>query len=266
MTAPDLSQPWQLVQGEALAVLASMPTASVDLVCTDPPYSSGGAFRGDRMMTASAKYEQSNVQGKRVDFTGDNRDQRSYAYWCALWLSECLRVAKPGSPLIVFSDWRQLPTTTDAIQSGGWIWRGVVPWDKTTGCRPQMDRFAAQCEYAVWGSAGPMAEDRGVGCLPGFVSVYPNPREKHHIAGKPVELMMELVKICVAGGLVLDPFAGSGSTGVAAIRTGRRFIGIETLEAHAEMSRARLTAEAAGLSLQAHQAGQVALPGLGGAP
>jgi site-specific DNA-methyltransferase (adenine-specific) len=277
---------WQMLQGEALAELAKMPTASVDLLCTDPPYSSGGAFRGDRMASARDKYEQNHVVNKRADFTGDNRDQLSYAYWTALWLSEALRVAKPGAPAILFTDWRQLPTTTNAMQAGGFIWRGIVAWDKTAGCRPQMGRFASQCEFAVWGSAGPMPDERGVGCLPGFfatpeqldidddldgvlppsVSVFPDPRHKHHIAGKPVALMVELLKICEPGGLVLDPFAGSGSTGVAALRTGRRFVGVEMLDEHIRKARKRLAAEAAGVSLEAHEAGQIALPGLGATP
>jgi site-specific DNA-methyltransferase (adenine-specific) len=248
-----------VVLGEALAVLATLADGTVDAVITDPPYSSGGAYRSDRMAPAREKYQASSILAPRADFTGDNRDQRAYGYWCALWLSECLRVAKPGAPLVVFTDWRQLPTTTDAIQAGGWIWRGIVPWNKTEGARKQRGRFTSQCEFAVWGSSGPMPEERGVGCLPGFISAFPNPREKHHIAGKPIEVMLELVEICEAGGLILDPFCGSGSTGVAALRTGRSFLGVEQIEEHANTARARLEAEAAGLSLEAHRGGQLAL-------
>lgn len=48
-----------------------------------------------------------------------------------------------------------------------------------------------------------------------------------HITQKPVELMRDLVKVCVPGGTVIDPCAGSGSTGVAALAEGRSFLGIE---------------------------------------
>jgi DNA modification methylase len=118
---------WCVVEGEALELLASLPGGCADAIVTDPPYSSGGAFRGDRTKSTDAKYTQTEQQGRRPDFAGDTRDQRSWAYWCALWLSECLRLAKPDARLVAFSDWRQLPTLTDAVQAGGWVWRGIVP-------------------------------------------------------------------------------------------------------------------------------------------
>jgi site-specific DNA-methyltransferase (adenine-specific) len=96
-----------------------MPDASVDAVITDPPYSSGGFTRGDRSASTTAKYTLTGTQIERPAFAGDNRDQRSFGYRCALWLSECLRVAKTGAPIAVFTDWRQLPTMTDAIQAAG---------------------------------------------------------------------------------------------------------------------------------------------------
>ena len=80
-----------LYGGDALAVLASLPTASVDAVVTDPPYSSGGMMRGDRAQEATHRKYSGTVTdaGQLVGFSGDSRDQRSYAYWAALWLSEC---------------------------------------------------------------------------------------------------------------------------------------------------------------------------------
>jgi len=145
---------WRVIQGDCLDVLRSMPDASVDAVVTDPPYSSGGMVRGDRMGTTRDKYQSSDVQTEFESFTGDNRDQRGFAYWCVLWLSECRRVTKPGGMICVFTDWRQLPTTTDAVQGGGWVWRGIVPWDKVQA-RPMPNRFRAQAEYMVWATNGP---------------------------------------------------------------------------------------------------------------
>ena len=253
---------WELRRGEALWELRTLEAQSVDAIITDPPYSSGGFTRGDRMAKPGKKYEQTGLKQPRAEFAGDNRDQRSFAYWCALWLAECLRVAKPGAPIAIFTDWRQLPSTTDALQAGGWIWRGIVPWDKTEGVRPQMGRFSAQAEYIVWGSAGPMAERPDVGCLPGVIrkSVERN-RDKHAMTGKPTAVMQQIVRICSPGGLVLDPFTGSGTTGVAALLEGRRFLGIEVDEAQEATARERLEAAASHVRLHAHRAGQVPLLG-----
>lgn len=231
---------WELRQGDALALLQALPTGSVDAVITDPPYSSGGQFRGDRSQSTRAKYVITGTKLERPDFGGDNRDQRSFLAWCGVWLGECLRVAKPGAPICVFTDWRQLPITTDAVQAGGWIWRGIVPWSKTEAARPSLGRFRAQCEYVVWGSAGPLPASAEVGALPGFFERAIARSDKHHQTGKPTEIMREIVRICPPGGLVLDPFAGSGTTGVGALLEGRRFLGFELGSEYADVARNRL--------------------------
>jgi site-specific DNA-methyltransferase (adenine-specific) len=251
---------YAMTRGEALALLRFIPSASVDAIITDQPYSSGGLTRGDRMADPSVKYERNDVRLSRGEFSGDNRDQRSYAYWCALWLSECLRIAKPGAPLCMFTDWRQLPSTTDAVQAGGWIWRGIVPWDKTEGVRPQMGRFSAQCEYIVWGSAGAMPDRLEIGCLPGITRhAVPKVLDKHHLTGKPTKVMQEIARIADRGGILLDPFAGSGTTGIGALLEGRRFLGIEIDPTHHATALERLEAVSANVSLEAHRAGQVPL-------
>lgn len=250
---------WALLEGDALDVLKRLPDASVDALICDPPYSSGGQYRGDRTLEPTAKYVNTGTLLQRPEFAGDNRDQRSFAYWCALWLSEALRVCKVGAPIAAFSDWRQLPTLTDAIQAGGWTWRGIVPWDKTEKCRPQKGRFAAQAEYVVWGSNGPMPLEREVGCLWGVVRCAVVVEEKHHITGKPLEVMRAINAITAPGGVILDPFAGSGSTGVAALRDSYRFIGVERVPEYAATARTWLEAEERQLSLQAHASGQEAL-------
>lgn len=258
---------WEIRQGEALAVLASLPDASFDALITDPPYSSGGQFRGDRMQATSTKYVMTGTATVRPEFAGDNRDQRAYAYWCALWLSECARILKPGAPAVLFTDWRQLPTTVDALQSGGLVWRGVAVWDKTEGARPTMGGFRSQCEYIVWGTNGPVDEDAAasVGCLPGVFRYSVKQADKHHITGKPSALMRDLLRICPPGGRVLDPFAGSGTTIVAALHEGRGGLGIERTEEYATIARERCAAAA---ERREYTPGQpTASPGLfGGAP
>jgi len=232
---------WHVEQCEARAFIRSLPDACVDALICDPPYSSGGLFRGDRAAPTTVKYVRGDALDKRIEFTGDNRDQRSFLAWCSLWLSEALRVCKPGAPIVVFTDWRQLPTITDAIQAGGWVWRGIVPWDKTEATRPAKGRFRAQAEYAVWGSNGPMPTERGVGVLPGVVRCPNTKAERFHQTTKPVELMRFFSRICVPGGVILDPFTGSGSTGLGAVAEGRRFIGCELHPEYVEIARKRLT-------------------------
>lgn len=235
---------WSLYLGDSLAILPTLPP--VDNITTDPPYSSGGAMRGDRTGQASAKYLSSD--SKQADylpqFAGDNKDQRGYLMWSALWMGAALDIAKPGCVLSCFTDWRQWTPTTDAMQAGGWIWRGAVPWLKVNA-RPQRGRFSAAAEYVVWGSAGPMADDGP--CHAGHFTA-DSPRNREHITQKPLDLVRMLVAIAPPDGLVLDPFCGSGTTGVAALLDGRRFIGIERTKEYADIAARRLSEASGGMS------------------
>ena len=221
MRIERLSEDVTLYCGDCLDLLPLL--GKVDAVFADPPYSSGGQFRGDRISATSVKYQSTEHRGLYSEFSGDNRDQRGYAFWSTLWLSRAREICQPGGLLICFTDWRQLPTTTDAVQAGGWVWRGVAAWDKTEAARPQKGRYRNQCEYVVWATNGP-AIDEG-SCAPGVFRYSVASEEKHHIAGKPVQLYVDMLGIC--GNAILDPFMGSGTTGVAAVRLGRKFIGIE---------------------------------------
>lgn len=231
-----------LYHGDALAVLRELPSASVDAVITDPPYSSGGMFRGDRMDDVHTKYVQTDSQSNAtVAFTGDNRDSFGYWFWCSVWLTECLRVVKPGGISALFTDWRQLPITVGGIQSGGWVWRGIVPWHKPNG-RPVQGRWANSCEYVVWGTNGPRPlEIVGPHAFPGFYqATAPIVSERDHLTQKPLSVMRALVQVVPEGGVVLDPFMGAGTTGVAAVIERRKFIGSELTEHFTKVAAERI--------------------------
>ncbi|WP_211452635.1 DNA-methyltransferase [Collimonas antrihumi] len=229
-----------LHQGDCLPFLEGLPDSAIDALITDPPYASGGLHIGARQQSPTIKYTSSGRNQLHSDFTGDHRDQRSHLRWMLLWLSECFRALKPGAPICLFTDWRQLPTTTDALQAAGFTWRGIAVWDKTEGVRPQMGRFRAQCEYVVWGSKGDMPIKRDVGVLPGAIRQVIKQTDKHHITGKPTEVMRHFNRICKPGGIILDPFAGSGSTLVAAQMDGYEWIGCELSDHYHEIAQARL--------------------------
>ncbi|MBB3846137.1 DNA-methyltransferase [Xanthomonas arboricola] len=227
----------QLLQGDALTILPTLEANSFDALITDPPYASGGLTAAARARPPSTKYCR---DGGHADFVGDERDQRSHLKWMHLWLSECARVLKDGAPVLLFTDWRQLPLTTDALQIAGFTWRGITVWDKTEGVRPQLGRFRNQAEYIVWGSKGNMPLDRRAPVLPGVIRESVRKADKHHLTGKPTELMRQLVRICESGGRLLDPFAGSGTTLLAAELEGFAATGIELTAQYADIARNRL--------------------------
>jgi site-specific DNA-methyltransferase (adenine-specific) len=228
----------ELRYGDALLLLRELESESVDLVLTDPPYSSGGMFRGDRTdQTTNSKYVGTGTIAHRGDFDGDSRDQRGYLAWASLWLADCWRVTRVGGSVLVFTDWRQLPTTTDAVQAGGWVWRGIVVWDKTSIARPRPG-FSARAEYVVWGTRGAFTREV---YLPGLIiAAAPRGDERRHMTEKPLGLLERLVELAPPDGLILDPFVGSGSTLDAARNRGRSAIGFEINDEHLETAGVRL--------------------------
>lgn len=221
----------KLLQGDCLEMMKDVQPETIDLVLMDPPYSSGGLYAGDRKQATSTKYADTDYRGaaRFQDFSGDNMDQRSFTEFMRMVFAAARRKAKPGAVAACFVDWRNLPAMTDALQAGGWIWRGIAVWDKINS-RNIPGRFRNDCEYIVWGTNGKKSVDwtPGFDSLPGCYRVSSvSTKNKNHQTEKPVELLEKLLAICPKNGTVLDMFMGSGSTGVACVNTGRDFIGIE---------------------------------------
>lgn len=234
-----------LYQGDCLTVLSEMKKNGYqfDGLISDPPYSSGGLHTGSRQAATSAKYQNSDAKKKFPDFLGDNMDQRSYRAWAMMWLGEAIDMLKPGGIVCLFTDWRQLPTMTDIFQGAGLLWQGVAPWDKGNA-RPRIGGISQRCEFVVWGSKGKL--ERKGPSLAGSLrhGLVPSSR-RVHCAEKPVELMAELLKLIAwrEDATVLDPFAGSGSTLVAARQLRMKAVGIEKSPEIAEIARDRLKGE-----------------------
>jgi site-specific DNA-methyltransferase (adenine-specific) len=242
----DSTSPCTLHHGDCLALLPTLAGANADAIIVDPPYASGGRTLSARQMRPSDKYTQSGSQRfADVDFAGDQLDQRSWTHWCGIWLNLARQCVRPGGYLLMFVDWRQLPSATDALQMAGWLWRGLAVWDKGNAARaPHPAYFRHQCEYIVWATNGAFDRTAPLGTSGPFSGVYMYPvlqSDKHHPTGKPTPLLRQLVRQVVAPDhLVIDPFAGSGTTGVAAILEGRRFIGSEIELTHHTIATQRL--------------------------
>lgn len=242
-----------VVRGEAIDVLRCLPEASFDALVTDPPYCSGGTGTAARTgRSAAQKYVSSDSKSGHAlpDFGGDERDQRTFTIWAERWLTEALRVVRPGGSALVFIDWRQLPALSDALQVSGWRWRGIIVWAKTNA-RPQRGCFTNSCEYILWASNGQPDTDHIPPILPGvYTMASPKGSKRMHITGKPVELMQHLLRSTPPQGRVLDPFAGSGTTGVAAALEGRRFFGVERSPKYARIAQDRIAATVREISAQ----------------
>ena len=102
MTPYASGERWELYEGDALDLLRTVPACSVDLVATDPPYSSGGhnPAAARNLITKSDREDED-------WFLGDNMGADTYLWWMREIARETLRIATPGSQAQVFTDWRQ---------------------------------------------------------------------------------------------------------------------------------------------------------------
>lgn len=235
---------WQVECADALDALRALPDGCADAIITDPPYCSGGFTEAQRK---SAKGQGLRSETLRVSgwFEGDNMGTAGLVWLLRSIAFESCRVLTPGGSLSIFTDWRMVSALQPAIEAAGLRFQSLVVWDKQT---PGLGwGFRAQHEIVLHFAPGkPEYHDKSTG----NVLRVPRKRWEHHQTEKPVDLMRRIVRVCAPpGGVVLDPFTGSGSTGVAALREGRAFLGFERDPDHAETARQRLAAERAAPSL-----------------
>lgn len=235
-----------IYHGETLGIIQDLDIAGFSVV-TDPPYSSGGAFRGDRNKGGNKYLGWTNSEAEKVHkndrpaILGDTRDQRGVLLWASLWLSALWTKAGDGANLFTFTDWRQLPTFTDAVQCGGWVWRGLATWDKVSG-RPMKGRFRNHSEFIIWATRGAVDEqDTYLGSI--LKHAPPRGEDRVHETQKPESLIVELLTMVPPSHTIIDPFMGSGTTLVAAKQGGRQAIGIELQEEYCEAAAKRCAGE-----------------------
>ena len=196
---------WQVITGDCLEVMRGMGNKSARLVFADPPYNNGTAYHG----------------------YNDNR--ADYDLWCAAWFAECRRI---GERVIITPGHGNL-----------WMWPtiekpwGVGCWYKPGNPATSVLGWVTWEPWLFYGTGSTVLG--GPDTIRATVSKQKDVGD--HPCPKPLDLLTQLIeKATKPGDIVIDPFTGSGTTGVAAIQTGRRFLGIEIDEGYADIARARI--------------------------
>lgn len=221
--------------GDCLAVMAELPADSVDVVFTDPPYSSGARNAG--MLRARGSMRR-NAEADDSWIGGDNLTSHGFTMLVRLFGVETLRLVARNGHLFSFIDWRQLPVLQGAVEASGWSPRALLVWDKISF--GMGNGFRQQAEFILHASKGTgdnfLRHDLG--------TVFRDKRQSDTI-GHPTVKPMAVVEQCLSAvpGSVLDCFMGSGTTLLAAKRLTRRAIGIEIEERYCEIAAERLSQE-----------------------
>jgi site-specific DNA-methyltransferase (adenine-specific) len=211
--------------GDCLEYLSEIPPISVQAVITDPPYMIGATSVGDPKSKC-----------------GTWADMENSAFWFSHWFQLCKRILRPDGFLIVFGNWRSIPTLTRGFDLASLTVNSCMIWNKEwigtggpAGLRPtyEIAMFAAMPDARI--------ANRSASDVFSCKWMAGNSGKSGHPAEKPVELMRHLVRLVAPdGGVIVDPFMGSGTTGVAAQAEGCDFIGIEREQRWLEIAKQRI--------------------------
>jgi len=203
-----------------------LPKINCEVTITDPPYMIGAHSTG----TENSK-------------AGSWGDIMNVARWYSEWLRQCKRATSNEGSIWVFGNWRSMPTYTKAFLDAGLSPTSCLVWDKEwigpaykNALRPtwELVLMSAMTDCEIW--------DRSASDVVRCKWLAGQCKTTIHPAEKPVELLCRLICISTKQGWrVLDPFAGSGTTLVAAKLEGRKAIGIEINEAYCEIAAKRLS-------------------------
>jgi modification methylase len=244
----------QILQGDCVDVLGRLPPACADMVFADPPYN---------LQLSQELWRPNQTQVDGVDEAWDRfADFAEYDTFTRSWLEACRRILKPTGSLWVIGTYHNIYRVGAILQDlGFWILNDVI-WIKTNPM-PNFRgvRFTNAHETLLWAVTTRRAhytfqhqamkalndglQMRSDWLLPicsGAERLQWN-GAKAHATQKPEALLYRVILASTRpGGIVLDPFFGSGTTGAVAKRLGRHWIGIEREPRYIEAARARLNA------------------------
>lgn len=227
--------------GDCIDVLRGMADNSVDIVVTSPPYNQLGTI-ATRKPTGMHKDCAWMRKVRRIGYN-DKWHEPHYQKWLAYVVAECLRVAKG----LVWINHKIRYRARRAIHPLSFLTFPVyteVVWDRRSSMAFNCRRYVPSHE-GLWAFGEPHYWDRVNDCM---FSVWQLRRTTgiEHPCPYPVEIARRpIVSSCPPGGRVLDPFMGSGTTALAALETGRRFVGIEKVKRYIDTATTRITASKA---------------------
>jgi len=256
--APSGSPEWRIIAGDCIAELARLEPATARLIFADPPYNIGVDYGAGA--------------------AADRLPDADYLTWCTRWMEAAVRVLTPDGSLWVMINDEYAAEFAGALKGLGLTIRNWIKWYETFGvnCARKFNRCSRHIFYCVRDAQhfvfNPEAVSRPSDRQAKYADGRADPGGKlwddvwiiprlvgtaaERIPDFPTQIPLAITRAIVGctsqpGDLVIDPFSGSASTGVAAVELGRRYLGIERNAQYCELSRLRLQAASASPSAPA---------------
>ena len=235
----------KLFNRDCIAAMKDIEDGSIDLIVTDPPYNLGNFM----------KNRDTNLHKMRDNFFATaGWDDMEFDEWTQsmdAFFESSSRIMKKGGSMIAFMAIIKVETIIQLAEKHGFYYKTTGIWHKTNPMPRNMNlHFVSSTEACVYFTyktrTGTFNNNGRV--LHDFVetSVTPNSERKHgkHPTQKPESLIQHFTDILSnEDDWILDPFMGSGTTGVVAKRTGRNFVGVELDEDYFQIAKARIEEE-----------------------
>lgn len=218
----------KLYLGDSKEVLKKLEANSIDTVITDPPYN------------ISRKTNFHTMKGHR----GTSMD---YGEWdkkadILSWINQLPRILKQGGNIVIFNCWENLGEIAKIMRENNIEPKRCLVLNKSNPAPFNRDRlFVNDVEFAIWGVYGKKwvfnREEKLEKCILNTTVQ----SKKFHPTMKDIKVIEKLVRILSnEGDTILDPFMGSGTTGMVCKKTGRKFIGIELEEEYIKIAMVRI--------------------------
>lgn len=250
----------KVYKADCLNIMSQIPDSSIDACITDPPYNiSGHKGRKEIGWMKSNKYWTEEKNFSKIDASWDKYKEDDYDNFTYLWIKEITRIVKPNGNIAIFGTYHNIYKIGNILQTLNLRIINSLVWYKRNAFPNITQRmFCESTEHIIWATNNSnqkaknwtfnyklMKEINGGKQMRNLFDIpMTKASEKtygKHPTQKPLELIQHLIlALTKENDIVIDPFMGSGTTGVAAIKHKRNFIGIEIDDNYVRLAEKRI--------------------------
>ena len=221
-----------LNNGDGIGFMKELDNNTIDAIITDPPYN---ISRDNNFKTMGRNGIDFGEWDKNFNLTN--------------WIKIAQPLLKKGGNIVIFNDWKNMSYIVEELEKNNFDIKDLIRWKKTNAMPRNRDRrFITDYEFAVWAvkkggkwTFNRLSDTYEIPEIVGGITPKSEKINGGHPTQKPIYVMKWIIeRLTNENDIVLDPFMGSGTAGVACIELNRRFIGSELNKNYYNMAQQRI--------------------------